>query len=126
MDSKKFTKYATTEYNRGERVLSRLRDIYDCARSFHSTHAEILTRLDEKIYKTRDWEKLTPYYRGMFAGTHRALRDCLYRYALAWRVRLDGALVDSKDVPAGRWSDVRMGAHVWADAPDKVFDARED
>jgi hypothetical protein len=123
MTAQKFTRYAITEYNRSERVLARLRDIYDCARSFHSTHAQILAALDAKIYKSKDWEKLTPYYRGVFSGTRRALSDCLYRYSLAWRVRFNGALVESKEVPAEQWDkvDVNGGAHVWADAPDKVF-----
>jgi hypothetical protein len=79
--------------------------------------------LDAEIYKSRDWAKLTPYYRGHFHGYHRALRDALYRYAITWRVFFDGKLVKSEDVPEGRWSEVdgAKGAHVWADAPERTF-----
>lgn len=120
--AQKFTRYETTEYNRSERVLSKLQDIYSAARVYHSTHAQILERLGAEVYRSRDWEKLTPYYRGMYHGALRILAKGLYR-DLAWRVYLDGALVKSEDVPKGRWCDVvaDKGAHVWTDAPERVF-----
>jgi hypothetical protein len=114
------TRYQTTEYNRAERVLARLRDIYSSARHFHFTHEQLMAALDRDIYKTRDWEKLTPYYRGMYAGMSRALRDRMWQCDLVWLLYFEGRLVKSEDVPKGRWCDVRGGAHVWRDAPDKI------
>lgn len=116
----KSTRYQTTEYNRSQRLLSRLRYIYSGARIFHLSHAEILRDLGEKIYSTRDYAKLTAYYVGVFHGWRSALADGLYDH-LEWRVYLDGRLVQSKDVPEGQWFRVKGGEHVWKDAPDRIF-----
>lgn len=120
----KYTRYQTTEYNRSERLLRRLRDIYGCAKSFHLSHREILDDLGTKIYATRDYAKLTPYYRGVFHGWRSALADGLYDY-LEWRVYLDSRLVTSAQVPAGEWGRVCGGEHVWKAAPDRLFSTPE-
>lgn len=117
---KPLSRYSLTEYNRSQRLLSRLRDIYSRARIFHLSHAEILRDLGEKIYSTRDYAKQTPYYSGVFHGWRSALADGLYDH-LEWRVYLDGRLVRSSDVPEGQWCNVKGGEHVWKDAPDKIF-----
>lgn len=120
----KSTRYQTTEYNRSQRLLSQLRDIYSRARIFHLSHAEILRDLGEKIYSTRDYAKLTAYYVGVFHGWRSALADGLYR-DLEWRVYLDGSLVPSSAVPEGSWNRVQGGEHVWKDAPDRIFSTPE-
>lgn len=118
---KPLSRYVTTEYNRCERLLGQLTEVYASARIYHLTHAQILASLAARIYTTRDWKKLRPYHRGLFDGMRRALMDELWRAHLEWRVYFDGALVRSADVPEGRWSDVCGGEHVWASAPDKLF-----
>jgi hypothetical protein len=115
------TKYQTTEYNRSERVLCTLREVYSFARHFHQTHQQLRDECKRRIYDTPDYAKLTPYYRGVFDGTRRALGDALYQRDLEWRLYLDGVLVRSEDVPDGRWCDTRGGEHVWREAPDKLF-----
>jgi hypothetical protein len=119
--AKMSTRYQTTEYNRAERMVSRMRDIYSSAQIFHMTHRQLLDTMTEKVYSTQDYRKLKPYYRGYLAGVQRILAYNLYRYHLEWRVRLDGKLVKSEEVPKGEWSRVQMGEHVWKDAPDKLF-----
>lgn len=119
---KPLSKYSGTEYNRSERVLSALRDIYSRARSFHSPHSKILEDLD-KLCASHDFKRLTSYYRGKLDGTHYAIRDALYQYHLEWRVFYAGKLVPSKEVPDGEWSKVESdkGQHVWRDAPENIF-----
>lgn len=116
------TRYQTTEYNRSERMLSRLHDIYGRARSFHMSHAQILETLDAEIYKSKDFARLTPYYRGVFVGTSRMLLKTIYNY-LEWRVFFDGRLIPGKEVPEGRWNEVvsERCAYVWTDAPERIF-----
>jgi hypothetical protein len=115
------TRYQTTEYNRAHRLESRLKDIYSSAPIFHLSHSAILDTLQRDIYSTADWKKLKTYYRGHFAGIRETLSDNLYRYHLEWRVRLDGKLVKSEDVPKGAWDRVTMGEHVYSDKPDAIF-----
>lgn len=119
--TEKLSRYSLTEYNRSERLLRRLRDIYSRAKSYHWAHREILDALGAEIYATKDWAKLKPYYRGVFAGTSRALGDELYAHYLEWRLYLGGRLVTSKEVPAGEWGRVKGGEHVWTAAPDRLF-----
>lgn len=122
--TEKLSRYSLTEYNRSQRLLARLRDIYGCVKSFHLSHAEILADLGAKVYATKDWAKLTPYYRGFFAGVRATLADGLYEH-LEWRVYLDGRLIPSAQVPAGEWGRVNGGEHVWKAAPDRLFSTPE-
>jgi hypothetical protein len=77
------------------------------------------------VYETPDYRKLTRYAIGYVHATRAALSDSLYLHDLEWRVRLDGALISSKDIPAGRWSDIRTGDHVWSADPTKLFSTPE-
>src|SRR3990167_6814000 len=94
----KITRYQTTEYNRYSRVALAVHDAYSCARSFGWTHEELRSRLSERVYQTRDYAKLTPYYRGKLAGLTECLMDAQYRHDLKWQLFLDGAPVTSNEV----------------------------
>lgn len=109
-----------TEYNRAMRIFASLRDIYSRARSYHSPHWKILEDL-RALRTSKDYQKLTTYYLGQFAGIHDELRNNLYRYDLEWRLYLDGRLVTSKEIPDGAWNRVKGGEHVWSADPARLF-----
>lgn len=71
------SKYQHTEYNRYKRVQSRVNECYASCFSFHSTFAEFLKHKQE-ILLSEDYEKLTPYYKGMISGVDTYLFNSLY------------------------------------------------
>jgi hypothetical protein len=74
----KSSRYATTEYNRRERVRTRIRDAYATVRHFRLSHDELLRRRAE-IMASPDWQRLTAGDRGYVLGYDAALRDELWR-----------------------------------------------
>lgn len=125
------TRYQTTEYNRHARLASTVRDVYSWARHFCPTHVEIRANLTRQVYDTRDYRKLTPYYRGKLSGLIECLAESLYRADVVWQLYVDGIPRTSNEISAMRqsgdenvWARVE-GAHVWAWNPTKLFSTKD-
>jgi hypothetical protein len=81
--STKITRYATTEYNRAERVKNRLRAVFSQAVAFRLTHAQILEKL-QPIRASHDYQKLTSYYRGYMRAAEDAGFADIWHNHVAW------------------------------------------
>jgi hypothetical protein len=79
------SRYATTEYNRYERVRARACNVYSLAITCRMTHTDILARMVE-IYDSADCKKLTTAYRFGLSATVRVLSDNLWQTHLEWRL----------------------------------------
>lgn len=119
---KPLSRYTTTEYNRSQRIESRIKSVYADARAFHLTHNQLLEKL-QVVRDSPDHKRLTSYYRGRAAGLNDTLRENLWTYHLVWHVFYDGKLRSSKEVPDGQWNQVvcDSGQFVWADKPERLF-----
>ena len=84
------------------------------------THDDLLTWIDKRLYQRKDYQKLPRWASAELSGFMDAKHKELYKHYLEWQVRLDGQLIDGKDVPKGRWSEVTKGDRVWIDN-GKVF-----
>lgn len=71
------SRHATTEYNRYQRVVSRLRDLYASTIAYARTFDQYL-EAKERITTSKDYARLTTYYRGKFSGVDDALFSALY------------------------------------------------
>lgn len=76
-------RYQTTEYNRAERVKSRLQAIFSEAIAFHHTADQILSKLTA-LYATEDYRRLTAYYSGYVTGLREGLNQDIWRNHVAW------------------------------------------
>lgn len=74
----KTTRYATTEYNRRERILGRIKAAYADVQHFRLTDAELQRRRGD-IYRSADAKRLTRADLGYVHGYDAALREALWR-----------------------------------------------
>ena len=93
---------------------------FSAATIYHMTHEDLLKWLDDRLYQRSDYQRLPRWAKSQLRGFMDAKHDELYKHYLKWQVRLDGELIDGKDVPKGRWSEVKTGDFVWIDT-GKVF-----
>mgnify|MGYP001613078948 CR=1 FL=1 len=125
------TRYQTTEYNRHARLASTVRDVYASGHAFAWTHETERAEMARRVYSTRDYAKLTPYYCGKIAGLRECLADQRYQRDLKWQLYLDGEPCTSAEISAKReagdagvWDRVE-GAHVWAHKPECFYSTRD-
>ena len=102
------------------RLKTVVNDSFSAATIYHMTHDDLLTWIDKHLYQRSEYQRLPRWATAQLRGFLDARHDELYRHYLKWQVRLDGQLIDGKDVPKGRWSEVKTGDHVWIDN-GKVF-----
>ena len=93
---------------------------FSAATIYHMTHEDLLDWLNDRLYQREDYQRLPRWAKSQLGGFMDAKRDEVYKHYLKWQVRLDGELIDGKDVPKGRWSEVETGSFVWIDT-GKVF-----
>jgi hypothetical protein len=72
-------------YDRYERLRSRILDIYSRAKHYHWTHEQILAAMQADVWQQSDCAKLTRDYRAMLSEVMRLSSDRLYDY-LEWRL----------------------------------------
>lgn len=77
METKTISKYAHTEYNRYNRVASRIKDNFSTSVIFRSTFEQWMARNTE-IHKSADYKRLSGYYKGKISGIGDALWSSLY------------------------------------------------
>ena len=97
--------------------------IFRLARVFHHDHARILKSLKDRVYRSKDYDRIPRWAKSEVRGYIDAQFVALNDYCLEWRVRLNGELVDGDNVPSGRWHEVDKGATVWSDNGDIYFDS---
>lgn len=115
-------------YNHQQRLKAIVVDIFGSARSFHSTHAQILDRLTLKVYNDPAWLKLPSHVRVYISAWIEFQFQDIDRHYLAWRIYWRGNLVDSSEILPGTWNECvsGYGAHVWKDAPDRIYSGGPD
>lgn len=113
----------STSYNHQQRYKAIVADIFSSAKSFHSTHAQILERIGQKVYSDSAWPKVPSHVRVYIGAWVECSFQDIDRHYLAWRVYWRGSLVDSSVVLAGTWNECESGkgAHVWKDRPDRIY-----
>ena len=102
------------------RLKTAIVDSFSAATIYHMTHGDLLKWLNEHLYRRSDYQRLPRWAKAELRGFADAKHRELHRHYLKWQVRLDGRLIDGKNVPDGRWSEVETGDFVWIDN-GKVF-----
>lgn len=77
------TRYATTVYNRLERVKGKVRSIYSQAIAFRQTCDHVTTKMGE-VWMSPDFRKLPAYERGYVRGMAEELRNDVWRNHVVW------------------------------------------
>lgn len=77
------SRYATTQYNRVERVKAAVRDVHARAIAFHVS-ADRLSEMTTDIYRSDDYKKLTAYDRGYVRGQVDMLRQDIWQNHVVW------------------------------------------
>lgn len=126
------TKYATTEYNRFLRVKAAANDVYSQVLAYQLTHTQQLEMMTASVYTTKDYKRLTPYWRGYIAGMVDSLSAAISARQV-WRLGPASGPVTRAD---GEWTPelsalsrtpgALYGGHFWVDRDgkptDKAFD----
>lgn len=95
-------------------------DIWAMAECYHLKHARIMELRQQRLYDDSRYQSIPQWAKSELRGYDDAFFHFAFRHNLVWRVNLDGQYISGKDVPKGRWSEVKMGRHFWKDT-DKHF-----
>jgi hypothetical protein len=115
------TKYATTEYNRQQRVTNRLRDIYARAIAYRFTADKIHDEL-AALYASADYKRLTRYSMGYVAGLAAGYSADIWQNHVIWML---GPSAGPTRIVHSEWTDEMStlcrlpgqlyGGHFWTD-----------
>lgn len=115
------SRYATTSYNRGERIKARILDVYARARAFR-LHSDTIRDLLTPIYQSADYRKLTQWQRGYVAGLIDGNRNELWNRHVVWMlgpasgpIRVAGTEWTDQMSRLSRLPGELYGGHFWLD-----------
>ena len=100
------------------KLQAKINGIYREAEQRHLSHEQVMEREYARIHENEDYRKLPDWAKQRLSGYMAARLNALTDHCLEWRVRLDGELVTSDQVPEGRWPDVKPGAHCYTGTTD--------
>jgi hypothetical protein len=99
-----------------------IKDIYSSAISFHSTHQWITEQLNKKVYETKEYKKLSQFWKGCLYGLEKRLGEEIYKY-MGFAYKFDDGIIvygmDLKDERLHTASEA-LSAFLWKDN-DKNF-----
>lgn len=122
------SRYATTSYNRGERVKAKVKDIFARAIAFHFS-ADKLTAELAAVWHSADYLRLTAYQRGYIQGLVDELRADIWRNHVIWML---GPSTGPSRVVHSEWTEEMstlcrlpgqlFGGHFWTDDSGRPTD----
>ena len=125
------TRYATTSYNRYQRMKGRQDDIFARARAYKFTHEQMLAARTA-LYETADYQRLTYAQRFGLSELWSYEQSVLWREDLEWRLGPASGPVRTAHDPwteeMSQWSrqpGALFGAHFWkgTDRPFSEYSA---
>lgn len=102
------------------KLRQRIADIFRRARTYHLPHAKVLEYRESEIFNYPRYKKLPRWAVSELSGYFTALHDRHWE-ELEYRCNWQGRLVMFDEVPDGRASEIKGGAHVYKDDPTKVY-----
>jgi hypothetical protein len=119
---------ADRNYDRYAELRARMIDAYRSAIHFKSTHTDLLARLRERIYETKEYRSLPEKYKGMLSECSRCWGDRVNELHLVWRLgNAEGPITSARP---GEWTEALSelankpgalyGSHFWAGS-DRLY-----
>ena len=88
----RFSQHTNIQYNHKQRLLSDVKSVFSSARCFKPIHAKLLEMLNDRVYNSNSFKRLTHSRREYIYGYIAALDDGLYSN-LDWRLRINDTWV---------------------------------
>ena len=118
------SKRATTNVNRSNRLVGRLKDIYTRAEHFGAIQKELLDKLNEELYESDDWKRAPEWMRQYVRGWGDCLRERIIHEKVEHRYFFEGEWRTHENIQEVLNKSNRGWASV-ADCPSGFFWKKE-